>query len=169
MKKILLFLLLLSPLVLPQHTLKIGVGGGYLPDLSKVRYPFTQKMTFYGSGLAEMEVYWKSFGISVDAELTTAQTTSIFGNIKISNGRWIGARKYAVVFSAGALNKEGNSIMVLGLGADIKASWLIPNVEELKDFDIQARVYLPVKMFSDSKISNDVCARLGVYWRFWKL
>lgn len=169
MKRIILFIILLSSFVLPQHTLKIGIGGGYLPDLSKVRYPFSQKMAFYGSGLVEMEMYWKSFGISIDAEVTTESTTSIFGNIKIANGRWDGARKYAIVCMAGTLNKEGKSTFVLGLGADVRASWLIKGIEELKNIDLQARVYLPMAMFSSSNLSNDVCARIGVYWRFWKL
>ena len=169
MKEIIFIIVILLVPVFGQNSLKIGVGGGYLPDLSKSRYPFSQKMTVYGSGLTEMEVYWKNFGVSVDAEITTASTSSIFGSIKISNGRWVGARKYSVVFSAGAFNKESQSILVLGLGADIKASWLISGSEIFKNIDVQARVYLPAKMFSNSKISNDVCARVGVYWRFWTL
>ena len=171
MKQLLLICIIFSVVTFGQHSIKIGGGAGFLTKLTKTVYGLQTDQSPYFSGTTEIETYLNTgVGIAVDAELTSVNTTSIGGSLKIANAKWEGARKYAYVFYAGALNKGGNSIVVLGLGLDSKLSWIIPRtIDVFKDIDLQFRVYLPAKMFSAAKISNDVCAKICINYRLIKL
>lgn len=169
MKKLFFLFLLLPVMTFGQHSMKIGVGDGYYPKLSKSNYPFLLKGGLYFSGTTEMELYFRGVGVAIDAELTSVKTSSISATIKVANAKWEGARNYALTFSVGSLNKDGVGIATLGVGADVKLSWLISGVSEFfKDVDVQARVYLPAKMFSKAAVTNDVCAKLCVNYRLLK-
>lgn len=162
-----LTIFLLTPnSVFSQHSMKIGVGAEYLPKLSHVHYPFRQESGVAGFVTGEMEMYFSKFGISVDASISSLKTSEIGVSLKLANTGWQRTRTYAIVFYTGAFNKNGNSILLLGAGVDVKLSALVGGGDTfLKNVDAEARILLPAKMFSKTEVASDVMARISLSYR----
>lgn len=168
MKKILfplIIILSLSVTLFPQHSIKFGVGTQYLPTLSQVHYPFRQEGGFAGLLSAEAEVYFSKVGFSVEADISTLSTSSFGMSLKLANTGWRRTREYSFNVCISSLNKDGNSILLLGVGTDIRLSSLISGVNVLKNIDVEARILLPFKMFTKSELVKDVTMKVSLLYR----
>lgn len=164
MKIKLLFLLLsVSSVVFSQYSIKMGLGGMYVPTLSQVNYPFRQEAAVAGIITGEVETFFPKtkFGLGVKSSFSSLKTTEIGLSLKLTNSAWHKTRRYTFEFYTGLFNKEGESIVLFGVGAEIKLSALIgKTINELENMQLGVLLLLPDSMFKDFKLANDAMAKL---------